>query len=799
MHSEQTAQPESEKRDRGGATKTRASISWRNRIFIIVASLLLAATLAVVCSPFLIAKGVQSWCWWKTRGTNFTIRFDKIEAPFLQPIILRGVRLQTTPTSAVRIDVTAARVTFGLNVRSILWRTRGRTLRSLLVQGLHVEVQRKKTGEPISVTAWNVAQRLLPESFDLQSVDVRLETESALALMRGVNLSGTPVAAGRFEVAEITISSPMFRQTFSKLVGATDWQSERLTIAALTLARGLDVQSINLDLSHLGKRRMSSDFDLDAFGGKLRGSVASEWRSQKPNWNMAGSASDISLSQTAEALGFTDRVGGLLHAGKFTYRGHLGDALTGTAGLWAELTGPAWRDREADVIMVGLSLYGRQLELQQLYIKQRRNQLTLNGESSFPTTAAGWLQPDLRGNVSASIDDLGDFASLFGANREDFAGRIEVQGTFNARDRKVGGNLFASGSGLTMFKESIDEFQTTFNLNREAIEILQMELKRNNDSLYVQGKIDISAEHNYSGSIDATLENVVEYFGDPHAKTRPISATLHSNITSSVWEAHAVFDPAESKPIEIAATFPLRIGQPLSALWTSPLTLTASIPALQLVEIPMPESFSRFQSGTASGQLTITETLRHPRVTGQLNLMNVRYGLTEFDGRAHFEGNHATIESLTLGNKQQNASFFGEIDLQDTQQLSVQLLPNQPLLDLTASIPLMDCVNRIEVRSVEPTPVQPLMMPGPPAAVQPFVSALELTGSAINGAWQARIQENDSDRLLGSAVPPSTAKTFRFCHGVTGAEPNLILGISAAASPTPTPTPQPVKKRKRRG
>jgi hypothetical protein len=29
---------------------------------------------------------------------------------------------------------------------------------------------------------------------------------------------------------------------------------------------------------------------------------------------------------------------------------------------------------------------------------------------------SGWLSPDFRGNISASIDQLGDFAALFGAN-----------------------------------------------------------------------------------------------------------------------------------------------------------------------------------------------------------------------------------------------------------------------------------------------------------------------------------------------------------------------------------------------
>jgi len=96
-----------------------------------------------------------------------------------------------------------------------------------------------------------------------------------------------------------------------------------------------------------------------------------------------GSGSDISLAQTSEALGFTDKVGGLLHACKFTFRGDPRDPLQAAASLWTELTGLSWRDRAAEVIMLGASLYNRQIDIQQLYVKQSKNQLTLNGQAAF--------------------------------------------------------------------------------------------------------------------------------------------------------------------------------------------------------------------------------------------------------------------------------------------------------------------------------------------------------------------------------------------------------------------------------
>jgi len=118
-------------------------------------SVLLAAVTAffiVLFSPVLVSKGVQTWLWWKTRGTHVTIKVDAIEAPYLRPITLRGVRLQTSSDAAVQIDVAATQVVFGLNVKGIFFRTRGRTLRNMQIEGLHVVVRHNRSGAPFSET-----------------------------------------------------------------------------------------------------------------------------------------------------------------------------------------------------------------------------------------------------------------------------------------------------------------------------------------------------------------------------------------------------------------------------------------------------------------------------------------------------------------------------------------------------------------------------------------------------------------------------------------------------------------------
>ena len=60
------------------------------------------------------------------------------------------------------------------------------------------------------------------------------------------------------------------------------------------------------------------------------------------------------------------------------------------------------------MIMLGAALYNRQIQLQQLYVKQSKNQLTLSGDAAFPTQGrhvmAGCLKFTLGSAPDACIE-----------------------------------------------------------------------------------------------------------------------------------------------------------------------------------------------------------------------------------------------------------------------------------------------------------------------------------------------------------------------------------------------------------
>jgi len=754
---------------------------------------LLAVLLAILFTPLAVSNGVRLWLWWKARQEGFVVRIHRIEAPFLRPVVIRDIHVTSAGENAFLIDLTATQASVDLDLKRILLGIRGRAIRAISIQQLRGELRRNnRAGRVLTQGGWKKLHKLLPYNLSVASSDIRFEDGPTVILLRNSFLSAGEIETGRFSAGEIMIASPWFRQTFSDLRGATSWQDNRLTVAGLSLTRGLDLQSITADLSRLSSQRVGLEFDVDAFGGKIRASISNEWRSQRSNWKIAGSAIDISLAQTSDAIGFTDRIDGLLHACNFTFLGNLADPGQVIASLWTELTGLTWRNRTAEAIMLGAALYNRQVQLEQLYIKQKANQLTLSGEASFPSKSSDWVNPDFQGDVSTSINQLGDFAALFGANPGDFAGKITVDGTMSARNRKLGGHLTLDGASLTLFKTAIDTMTAKLNLKATELEIEQLDLKRKNDSLNAQGKVDMSHEHNYSGTLNVTVDSLTDYlstFQRPaEANSQPIPTNMQITIDSSRWDARGVFRFPESSPLNFTANFLLPIGTDWNAFLESPLNVGLDFPSIFLARLPQLFHPGIFHDGILSGYLSLSGTLQHPHIIGDLQLVggkiqNAPLNLIQGNGRITFSGDRAALDFLNVAAKDIDLSSHGEIDFHDPNDVAVRITTATPLFDLT--LRQLECLSKIELQSVAVT-------------LAPMIAELEVRGGLFRSNWTMTLRERTSTQSSTTSDLNETARAFPLCLGTSAQEEKtLLLGAPARseARRTAVPSKKPPKRR----
>jgi hypothetical protein len=764
---------------------------FKNRLFF--AGLLILATvlIAIWFAPLAVSDGIRFWVWWKARQEGVVVDLDHVDAPFLRPVVIRGCHLRSRPDKAFQFDFTVKQASLDLNFKHILLGMSGRAVRILSIQELRGDLRRSDpAGRTLSQRGWATLHNLLPTNFSIASMDIRVEVGPTTVLLRKGFLSASEIEAGRFNAAEVMIASPWFRQTFSDLRGATNWQDNRLTVAGLSLTHGLDLQAITADLSRLADQRVGVEFDVDAFGGKIRANISQEWRSQPANWKIAGSASDISLAQTSEATGFTDRIDGLLHTSNFTFSGNLAEPSHVVASLWTELTALTWRDRTAEAITLGATLYNRQVQLQQLYIRQKTNQLTLSGEALFPSNSSDWLSPDFRGDISASINNLGDFAALFGANPGDFAGNIAIEGAMNTRNRKFGGHIGFDGASLTLFKTAIDTLSAKVNLKPNELEIEQLELRRKNDSLTAQGKIGMLHEHNYSGNISATVDDLSEYLsifcGPAQKNSQPIPARTQITIDASKWNARGVIDLPKSSSIDFTANFLLPIGADWTDFRASPLNATVDFPSIALASAPRFCRPEIFREGTLSGNISLSGTLQHPRIDGEIRLsggrlQNRSLELSEATSQITFAGNRASLDFFHASAKDVDLSLNGKLDFADTSDLVINIAGPTPIFDLTRRP--IDCVSKIEVAPVT-------------IALAPAIGEIEVRGALFQSGWTIGLREPLVPQSFPVLDLNRIIRRFPLCSSSTTTEEKTLL-LGAPARPKPQPETIRPKKRRR--
>src|SRR5262249_1616677 len=158
--------------------------------------------------------------------------------------------LKSAHDDAVRVDVTLTDARVVLNLKHILLHVSGRDIRNISVREFRAELHRANPNvQTLSERGWATLHRLLPETLSIAKLETRAEDGPSLILLRNASLSASETEPGRFTAGELIITSPWIRQTFSQLRGATHWETNRLTLAGMTLTHGLDLQAATVDFA----------------------------------------------------------------------------------------------------------------------------------------------------------------------------------------------------------------------------------------------------------------------------------------------------------------------------------------------------------------------------------------------------------------------------------------------------------------------------------------------------------------------------------------------------------------------
>jgi hypothetical protein len=493
---------------RQNSSRVKTAMPGRNRLLFFLSIVLLVLALMSLFAPLIMERSIPIWLRFKAARSGLEISFTEVHAPFLRPIEIQNLQITRAGMGGPHFQLTAEKVEAGLSLAAIFG-TSEKTplLRSLRIR--HARAWARGRG-PESATEidWPLLATLLPGRLDISADEIRLEQRFAQMVLRDATVFTSTGKSGALSIGSIAIRAPFLQNNFADVRGVARWEDNRLILGSLRLLDGLTVDALMFDLSRLGSARLGTELGISAFGGHIRTNVTTERNEKARIWDVAGTASAISLERLATALGVTEPVRGSLRASKFTFRGDPRDVVHATASVWTELVDFSWRERKADAIMLGANFYSRTMQLQQLYIKQRRNELTLSGET---TIGSDWLNPDFRGDIVASLKDLGQFAELFGASPAAFAGAVAVRGRVHTRERNVDGELAITGDDLTVFYNPVDSLTARLGLDAKRLRLDELELKHNDDVLHANGAIDFARNQAFEVSAELSCQELGDY------------------------------------------------------------------------------------------------------------------------------------------------------------------------------------------------------------------------------------------------------------------------------------------------
>jgi len=194
-----------------------------------------------------------------------------------------------------------------------------------------------------------------------------------------------------------------------------------------------------------------------------------------------------------------------------------------------------------------------------------------------------------------------------------------------------------------------------------------------------------------------------------------------------------------------------------------PLQATLNFPAIFLAKLPAYISRGTFTRGILSGNLTVSESIQHPKIAGDANLIDGQFlGGSSLSLGVIFKGEMAAIDFARI--KQNGADILarGEIDLRALPDFSLKLVPGTPLIESISSEPA-DCVKTIEF-----LPAASSTLPSRP------VNELDFSGSLFARSWTVSLPNPNG---------VDSPQTFSFCFDEQSRGKTLTLRIAPSFFP----------------
>lgn len=468
------------------------------------------------------------------------LEIGDIQAHLARPLVASKIRLRAKDSRVSRTAAEIDRVVLTLNWPWRAFFGERRLIRFAAVENLRgvfdfaSSAPAKPSGPPTSASAPKSASPssllpFFPETVRVSRASFEILARRQSYFVEDLSAEFSEEALGTFSASAAEIHAGSIGENFGALKGVTAWKDGTVYLADLVLREGIRIDNFQAELARPGQLALTVEAEI--FGGAMRGDLT--LGSREAPATISVWAAGTQLQPLIKLLGWGGDTDGVLREARFTFRGDPARALDGQASLRLSAEEFRWKGRGWESLQVGANLSSRRLSVSDFTFRQKENTLAVNGDLMLTEKWSDISRAQFLLNVTASVKNLGELAGLFGPPFHEMSGRMSLSSSINGRLGAINGFLSAEGSEMGFRDRPIESGRVEMVFANSEAQVTQCELWNGRDYVRGKGSVQLMPPHQYSGDVQARVEDVAAYLG--LLRTKNI-LPIQSGIAQIRWQ-----------------------------------------------------------------------------------------------------------------------------------------------------------------------------------------------------------------------------------------------------------------------
>ena len=502
-----------------------------------------------------------------TRG--FVFKADSVRAGIGLPLVIEGLSLTPRGPKFTQRLLVAERVEMRWSGMLSWFSSPVRLIKDVEITRLYCLIDRRWSGFENQVSASQspsaalgsfLADLQAPPSITFKKATIEEVSNNTRFVFDDLDLTLSENEQGKIKMTGFFLQLGKFNKYIGPLTADTAWSHGNIKLANLTLLPGIVLNDVFIRTNTPGGPTVA--FNSSVFGGALRGDVHISDGNQGLRWDVVALASDIKLDEWPSVLDLPGQARGRLAEGRFTFRGESARPADAEASLWLVAKDFRWNDHGWESLEIGSSLIHRRLMISNLDLKQKANQVKLNGEISLDEGWGKITESPFLLNVKADIKELASLSGLFGEPLSETAGQLTAEGSVKGRAGELDGFLGVKANNASFRSLPIDQMRLDMVFRRKDVDLVRCEVRSGKDVLEAKGTAQLAAPHRYSAELNTKLTDLAAYLRPFHKKE---ADSIYGGSLEVRWQGDGTVD-------EHSGAFDLQLAKFVSAATPAGLT-----------------------------------------------------------------------------------------------------------------------------------------------------------------------------------------------------------------------------------